>query len=83
MLKDIQFCSELKQNGCLTLEVKTFTDMIFHGEMGKTVNHKMTVIGRCFCVQISQISEFDQSFCGFSITSKLLTPCHLAFTVLG
>jgi len=53
--------------------------------MRRTANHKMTVIviGPCFCVQISQISESDQSFWGFSITSTLLTSCHLAFTVFG
>jgi len=36
-------------------------DMILNGKMWKTANHKMTGIGRCFCVQISQISESDQS----------------------
>ena len=62
-----------------------FMDMIFNGEMWRTANNKMTVsaIGRWFCVQISQISESDQSFCGFSITSTLLTSCHLAFIVFG
>ena len=38
---------------------------ILNGDMGRTANHKMTVIGRCFCVQISQISESDQWFCVF------------------
>ena len=28
-------------------------DIIFTGEMWRTANHKLTVIGRCFCVQIS------------------------------
>jgi len=42
--------------------------MILNGEMKRTANHEMTGIGRCFCVQFSQISESDQSFCGFSIT---------------
>jgi len=32
----------------------------------------MTGIGRCFCVQISQISESDQSLCGFWAKSTLL-----------
>jgi len=27
----------------------------------------MTGIGQCYCVQISQISEPDQSFCGFQL----------------
>jgi len=36
----------------------------------------MTGIERCFCVQISQISEPDQSFCGFSVTPTLL-PLYL------
>jgi len=36
-----------------------------------------------FLFQISQNSESDQSFCGFSITSTLLTSCHLVFTVFG
>ena len=60
-------------------------DMILNGEMRRKANHKMTVSvnGRWFCVQISQISEFDKSFCGFWITSTLLTSCHLAFTVFG
>ena len=60
-------------------------DMILNGEMRRTANHKMTVSvnGRWFCVQTSQISESDQSFCGFSITSTFLTSCHLAFTVFG
>jgi len=31
----------------------------------------MTGIRRFFCVQISQISESDQSFCGFSYTNTL------------
>jgi len=55
--------------------VTTFMDIILNGEMRRTANHKMTqsVIGRWFCVQISQISDSDQSFCGFSITSTLLT----------
>ena len=34
-----------------------FMDIIFNGEMWRTANHKMTVIGRCFCDEISQISE--------------------------
>jgi len=51
--------------------------------MWRTANHKMIVIGRCFCIQISQSSESDQSFCVFSITSTLLTSCHLTFTVFG
>jgi len=29
-----------------------FMDIIFNGEMWRTANHKMTVIGLCFCVQI-------------------------------
>jgi len=60
-----------------------FMDIIFNGEMWRTANHKMTVIGRCFCNQISYISESDQSFCGFSITSTLLTSFHLAFIEFG
>jgi len=43
----------------------------------------MTGIGRCFCVQISQISKSDQSFCGFSVTPTLLPSCHLVFVVFG
>jgi len=56
-------------------------DIIFNGEMWGIANYKMSVsvIGRWFCVQLSQIHEFYQSFCGFSITSTF--PCHLAFTV--
>jgi len=57
--------------------------VILNGEMGRTANHKMTAIGRWFCVQILQISESDKSFCGFSITLTLLTSCHLAFIVFG
>ena len=60
-------------------------DMLLNGEIRRTANHKMivSVIGRWFYVQLSQISESDQSFCGFLITSTFLTSCHLAFTVFG
>jgi len=43
-------------------------DMILNGEMWKTAIHKMTGIGRCFYVLISQISESDQSFCWYFYT---------------
>jgi len=43
----------------------------------------MTGIGQCFCVQISQISESDQSLCGFWAKSTLLPSCHLVFIVFG
>jgi len=51
-------------------------DIIFNGEMWRT-DCKRTMF------LFSQISESDQSFCGFSITSTFLTSCHLAFTVFG
>jgi len=47
-------------------------DMILNGEMCRKANHKMTGIERYFCVQISQISKSDQSFCGFSAEPTLL-----------
>jgi len=45
--------------------VTTFMYMLLNGEMRRTANHKMTVsvIRRWFCVNISQFSESDQSFC--------------------
>ena len=52
----------------------------FNGEMWRKANHKMTGIGRFFGVQISQISESDQSFCDL-VTPTLMPPCHLAFIV--
>ena len=36
----------------------------------------MTGIGRIFCVHISQLSEPDQSFCGFSYTNTLAFVSH-------
>jgi len=55
-------------------------DMILNGEMCRKANYKMTGIGRFFCVQISQISEPDQSLL---VTPTLLPLCHLAFIVFG
>jgi len=51
--------------------VTTFMDMILNGEMCRKANHKMTGIGRFFCVQIAQISESYRSFCGFRYTNTL------------
>ena len=55
----------------------------FNGEMWRKMNHKMTGIGRFFCVQILKVPESDHSFYGFSATSTLLPSCHLAFIVFG
>jgi len=64
----------------LVHEVTTLMDMILNGERGRKANHKMTGIGRRFCVQIS---ESDQSFCVFSVTPTLLPLCHHVFIVFG
>ena len=58
-LQTIIYYSEINQYGYLVHEVSTFMDMIFNGEMWRKANPKMTGIERCFCVQISQISESD------------------------
>jgi len=53
-------------------------DMILNGEMCRKANHKMTGIGRFFCVQIGLI--------GLSVvldTPTLLPPYHLAFIKFG
>ena len=53
--------------------------------MWRKVNHKLTGIGQLFCVQISQIPEPDQSFCGFSYnnTFAFLSPrIHYVWIIL-
>ena len=65
------YYSEINQYGYLVHEVTMFMDMNLNGEMWRKANHKMTGIGRFFGVQISQISESDQSFCDFSYTNTL------------
>ena len=49
-------------------EVTKLRDMILNGEMWRRGNHNMTGIWWCFSVQISQISESDQSQCVFSFS---------------
>ena len=46
-------------------------DMILNGERGRKANHKMTGIGRRFCVQIS---ESDQSLC-YTNSLAFVSPC--------
>ena len=63
------YYSEINQYGYLVHEVTMFMDMILNGEMWRKANHKMTGIRRFFGVQISHISECDQSFCDLSYTN--------------